>query len=125
MERLIDEKRLIEDLIKCKELGRKSFEAVLKIIEEQAKVKVNCSRREWYQKGYQDGLNANRWIPCSENLPENTRTVIVDVEELRNPTFAFYMKLSKKWVLVERDFIYLEDFHVLAWQPLPEPYKEE
>lgn len=66
-----------------------------------------------------------KWIPCSENLPENTRTVIVDVEELRNPTFAFYMKLSKKWVLVERDFIYLEDLHVLAWQPLPEPYKEE
>jgi hypothetical protein len=22
------------------------------------------SRREWYQKGYQDGLNADKWIPC-------------------------------------------------------------
>ena len=116
MERLIDEKRLIEDLIKCKELGRKSFEAVLKIIEEQAK--VNCSRREWYQKGYQDGLNANRWIPCSERLPTKYDNLLICQSD-------GYVNVGYYSLNGFKDMNSYPYKDVIAWQPLPEPYKGE
>ena len=29
-----------------------------------------CSRRKWYQKGYEDGRKDNGWIPVEKKLPE-------------------------------------------------------
>lgn len=29
-----------------------------------------CSRRKWYQKGFEDGKKDNDWIPVEEKLPE-------------------------------------------------------
>lgn len=45
----------------------------------------NCSRRKWYQKGYEDGKSANvksndGWIPVSERLPEEGEKVLVTVK---------------------------------------------
>ena len=62
------------------------------------------------------------WIPCSERLPENIKTVIMDVKGIRYPTVGWYGNLSG-WHLKEEDFVNLKDFTVIAWQPLPEPYK--
>ena len=30
-----------------------------------------CSRRKWYQKGFEDGKKDSDWIPVEEKLPEN------------------------------------------------------
>ncbi len=63
---------------------------------------------------------AGKWIPCSERLPENISTVIVQVKEIEKPTFGWYMD---SWILSEKDFVDLKEFTVLAWQPLPESYQ--
>lgn len=55
-----------------------------------------------------------RWIPVSERLPEENEMVIV-TSEFGNVTLSTYWKKSYFW----------DDNHVIAWMPLPEPYKAE
>lgn len=38
-----------------------------------------CSRRKWYQIGYEDGKKEDGWIPVSEKLPEVGKMVKVTV----------------------------------------------
>lgn len=64
----------------------------------------------------------NGWIPCSERLPENISTVLVQVKEIEKPTLGWYGNMDG-WRLSEKDFAELEDFTVIAWQPLPAPYQ--
>ena len=77
---MIDENKLLDELEEtftdeflhekkfC--LARYSFMDLLKeMINELTKVDCgNCSRRKFYQKGYQEGLNANKWIPWKSLL---------------------------------------------------------
>ena len=63
-------------------------------------------------------LKETQWIPCSERLPENAMDVIAqfssgEVTEMRylgNGIFQGIYEYSTKVVI--------------AWMPLPEPYKE-
>ena len=57
-----------------------------------------------------------KWIPCSERLPKTGQVVIVTddrgkVYEYLNPD------TTSKWRFLEHE--------ILAWMPLPEPYKGE
>ena len=64
----------------------------------------------------------NGWIPCSERLPEESGTYIVNAIEnsIIHVTFAKWMPRMKKWNLTGcRSY-----WKVNAWQPLPEPFKE-
>ena len=71
-----------------------------------------------------------RWIPVSERLPEFTADYKVTVginydgggmfPEVR---IALYNKVYKCWVVYESDRAIVGD--VIAWMPLPEPYKED
>lgn len=71
-----------------------------------------------------------RWIPCSERLPNTNGIYIVtrrisDGFEYQNITDACYFDGSNTWhddTRVNHERKYLVD--VLAWMPLPEPYKE-
>lgn len=67
--------------------------------------------------------NGGGWISCEDRLPENISTVIVQVKEIEKPTFGWYSNMENKWILSEKDFVNLEEFSVMAWQPLPEPYR--
>ena len=64
----------------------------------------------------------NGWVPCSERLPENISTVVVQVKEIEKPTFGWFGNMTG-WRLTEKDFTELKDFIVVAWQPLPQPYQ--
>lgn len=90
--------------------------------------------KDTYSKGKNAGLRKARilteeqseiggWISCSERLPENISTVIVQVKEIEKPTFGWYEDAEKKWALSEKDFIDLDKFTVIAWQPMPEKYQ--
>lgn len=86
-----------------------------------------CSRLcngdiDWYENidNWTEYYN-NGWIPCSECLPENISTVVVQVKEIEKPTFGWFGNMTG-WRLTEKDFTELKDFIVVAWQPLPEPY---
>ena len=62
------------------------------------------------------------WIACSERLPEESGTYIVNAIEnsIIHVTFAKWMPRMKKWNLTGcRSY-----WKVNAWQPLPEPFKE-
>ncbi len=74
----------------------------------------------------------NGWIPCSERLPSQEERLksycrnmygssfIVMIREATIPT-TLYIKMNEDiWFDEERSC-----YDVIAWQPLPEPYREE
>lgn len=140
---MIDEKKLIEDLKqqfpdwKSSSVGcivKSTVNKLIRIIKAQPQIEncSNCSRRKFYQEGYADGLNANKWILCSERLPEcdwgfeNQEGLLFQLEsgtieagfygtggKYRDRYFRPYRSNSEGFDVK----------NVVAWQPLPEPYK--
>jgi hypothetical protein len=53
-----------------------------------------------------------RWIPCSERLPKKEKWCLV-TRKLGDVTMSLYSKNNEYWKK-----------YVIAWQELPEPYKE-
>ena len=66
----------------------------------------------------------SEWIPVTERLPENISTVIVQVKEIEKPTFGWYGPING-WRLSDNCYEGVTGFSVIAWMPLPEPYKEQ
>ena len=72
-----------------------------------------------------------RWIPCSERLPVQNGVYVVtrtisDRFEYNNITDCCYFDGTNTWhddTRVNHGRKYLAD--VIAWQPLPEPYKAD
>ena len=63
-------------------------------------------------------LNKTRWIPCSERLPSKSGWYFVTVQGVeRVSDMVWYYHESHEWNGVS------ETQKVLAWMPLPEPYK--
>ena len=66
----------------------------------------------------------NGWIPCSERLPEDDYICIVTVEYPNNETVVDYGWFDRKsvcWFVGTQEF---RTSNILAWQPLPEPFKD-
>lgn len=66
----------------------------------------------------------DKWIPCSERLPEKSDAYLVTVPCLPNENNVlklFYHTQRGQWFSAG-DYIHND---VLAWQLLPEPYKAE
>ena len=88
--------------------------------------------RDQYNKGYQDGLNANKWIPCSERLPfinmsyPNANDYLVYYEHGCYDV-ASYSNINRFWHehTTEPYWNCAQYCKVIAWQPLPTAYKGE
>ena len=61
------------------------------------------------------------WIPCSERLPDGRKDVIVTFG-YEFPVIAWYSEVNKQWKNSSTDHVIHGE--VVAWMPLPEPYKE-
>ena len=64
-------------------------------------------------------LKQPRWIPCSERLPTTKDDYIITVKD-KSLTWTDYVEWSADFHWWEYD-----DDMVIAWMPLPEPYKGE
>lgn len=117
---MIDEKKLIEELNKGKRLVQKykeytaedAYNHVITTVNEQPKV--------------------GEWIPCSEGLPEEVEgaeyydSVIVTLNDGRVAE-GCYRNADKEWWVDAPDGEHFSENmtdRVIAWMPLPEPYRE-
>lgn len=98
-------------------------------------VKVDEENCTEYDIGYNDGIDfavsrlsvlpavqpEQRWIPCSERLPEHGGRYLISVLDgiNRRTTVASYLPRCKAWTMTGR----MAYWKVIAWKPLPEPYK--
>lgn len=72
--------------------------------------------------------DAQRWIPCSERMPEGGRQVLVyarsvhfalaKYDEMREADGTY----KKQWVTFDAWKPFYKIKEVIAWMPLPEPY---
>ena len=76
-------------------------------------------------------LKADRptgWIPCSERLPDIGDTFLVTVmvgaKVKTDVASSFGSYIDGFWDTFN-DWIEDEECHVIAWMPLPEPYRED
>lgn len=83
----------------------------------------DCSRRKWYQKGYEDSKKDNDWIPYTEqNMPKKEGIYLVTCDDKEYPVKRMRFKKEDEYGLwYDEHGIY--DGVIFAWQPLPEPYK--
>ena len=105
MSRLIDSDKLLKDFEKAKE-GCKHlhellfFDGVMAIVDNQPTV--------------------GGWIPCSERFPENKARVLITKTTGTVDIGHCNKNSNNEW----RDSGGYKTDNVVAWQPLPEPYKE-
>lgn len=121
-------KEFVEKLIE--RLGRQ-LEEVIGWNHHEANAYGNAIRivkrlAEEYEECIQDSTKKNQgWILCSERLPEEDGRYLTTVRYYNGLIKCFDLYLSdEEWLIDEDD----EEFScgkVIAWQPLPEPYKPE
>lgn len=66
----------------------------------------------------------NGWIPCNERFPEDDSICIVTVEYPNNETvvdYGWFDRIRVCWYVGIQEF---RTSNIIAWQPLPEPYKK-
>ena len=65
----------------------------------------------------------NGWIPCSERLPEQLEKVLVVTD--KGCYYIAMLNTKNEWVcFAEMINTKITYSRVIAWQPLPEAYKE-
>ena len=69
--------------------------------------------------------NPNEWIPGSERLPEENKTVIASTEYGVYPETRYTKEYGWEWAYESGADYWEELEEVKAWMPLPELYKPE
>lgn len=79
---------------------------------------------------YEPKQPEQRWIPCSERVPEDNRQVLIyamsvhyalaKYDEMREADGTY----KKQWVTFDAWKPFYTIKEVIAWMPLPEPYSE-
>ncbi len=72
-------------------------------------------------------LQSQKWIPCSERLPEDESYILVSFENSTMPDIARYEENDEGGTFYPGDdekSYSSYGFFVNAWMPLPKPYKE-
>lgn len=85
-----------------------------------------------YEDEEENGLLYGKWIPCSERLPDDRkeklvylstgRMTIAKYNKHRLPNSVFHIGWGYP---IHSGYIDFEKETVIAWQPLPDPYKAE
>ena len=125
-----------------KAIGTKKIEEIIRSHMDDVSKCGECSRRKQYQIGYEDGKKDKDWISVEDRLPEDDDMrfymCIVENHEEDLPMFCqydseygfgFWHDIYDSTSLGFVDTVFKTNDElgyekVVAWQPLPEPYKE-
>lgn len=109
----------------------KAFEKILERLEKERIVLLENNIQQAIALNFAKGIvqevaeeYKDGWIACSERLPEDDSICIVTVEYPNNETVVDYGWFDRKsvcWFVGTQEF---RTSNILAWQPLPEPFKE-
>ena len=109
----------------------KAFEKILERLEKERRILLENNIQQAIALNFAKGIvqevaeeYKGGWIACSERLPEDDSICIVTVEYPNNETVVDYGWFDRKSVCW---FVGMQEFrtsNILAWQPLPEPFKE-
>lgn len=93
-------------------------------------ITIHCESEEERQRAI-EVINSRRWVPCSERLPEDNRQVLIyamsvhyalaKYDEMREADGTY----KKQWVTFDAWKPFYTIKEVIAWMPLPEPYRED
>lgn len=88
------------------------------------KEKINTAFFSEIGKIIDDTPTVNEWVPVSERLPEENGKYIASLEDSVYPQASFF---NGKWFMRSLNGIAREfgEYEVIAWMPLPEPYRED
>lgn len=90
---------------------------------------IKIIKQEADQFGTDTNVGSKGWIPCSERLPEEAFGCLVTVMDCNPSTQTEFENILPYVVGYDGESWNDEDgnvipFEVIAWQPLPEPFKE-
>lgn len=88
-------------------------------IDKEELIKALNYDRDQYQKGYEDGRKDSEWTPLTrDTLPKEGEDVLIQYKSNGEDYMAVSRRIDYNyWVGFGRDIC------VIAWKPLPEPYK--
>ena len=108
----------------------KAFEKILERLEKERRILLENNIQQAIALNFAKGIVQEvaaeyngGWISCSEELPEDDSICIVTVEYPNNETVVDYGWFDRKsvcWFVGTQEF---RTSNILAWQPLPEPFK--
>lgn len=117
---MIDERKLLEEIEKWKN--------TVTVNTYQDEILQLCI--DVFRKKVESQPKINQWIPCSDRLPEDRKEKIVYLSSNRitiakyNEHILPHSGLPIGWgYMFKNGYIDFEKETVLAWKPLPEPYK--
>ena len=108
----------------------KAFEKILERLEKERRILLENNIQQAIALNFAKGIVQEvaeeynvGWIACSDRLPEDDSICIVTVEYPNNETVVDYGWFDRKsvcWFVGTQEF---RTSNILAWQPLPEPFK--
>ena len=122
------------------------LEKILEEIEEYEKKKCSGGSLSAFESGinrgcleakniirsYMDEAENDGWIPVKERLPEEENERYYPMLNVATSygvvKWGFYRVRDKQWYIyseIHDEFIEARDKEIVAWQPLPNPYKGE
>ena len=90
----------------------------------EALYKYNFVTKEVIEREIMDIPSADRWIPCEERLPEHGEDVLITNEygDVEIASIEYFLRIPEPWQWEDIYGIQIT-YTVLAWMPLPEPWK--
>lgn len=117
LEKILEE--IEHEAMTNKEIGRKQCEGMARA--------MNIVSSHLNDAGCENDVG---WIPVEERLPEETTgkyyPEMIVTTSYGAVTWGFYRVMDKQWYIysnIHNEFVKAGDKEIVAWQPLPEPYK--